>query len=422
VRYPESHFLVMVREFPDRSQILFGREPDLAYLLGRSEHSGITAVIGRAQMGKSWLLTELARRLSYGAGPVGSPAIHFQTLLDRPCYLAGFAESLGETADLLLRAVVDLYSRWLSDASNWEQAQVVYEQQKKDFVGRAGEAVGGLFEKLSKLGGKPLEAAGGLVKQTFEALASANRELLSGGIQLPRLQIEQGRELLELVHKITKRRIVLVFDQWEKSPGLEMETNILDGFARHIDDWPPCHIFVGARPDEKPRKAVHQLRKGFPGTVEVYELPPMHLDANASGTALLQHLREEVSAAQAASDEALLEMISGYPGTIAQWTSSYNARRLQSVQELKEVADDANAYRFARLFIRTRADKNVTGWPVSNVSRKAVQDIRLHLQTRRLFPLIEHQDERRLHGMQDIALGQPLRRRELSPIVSHRQG
>jgi len=46
----------MSGEFPDNSNILFGRGPDLAYLLERSEHSGLTAVVGRAQMGKSWLL------------------------------------------------------------------------------------------------------------------------------------------------------------------------------------------------------------------------------------------------------------------------------------------------------------------------------------------------------------------------------
>jgi hypothetical protein len=49
----------MNREFPDNSKTLFGREPDLAYLSDRAGHSGMTAVVGRAQMGKSWLLTEL---------------------------------------------------------------------------------------------------------------------------------------------------------------------------------------------------------------------------------------------------------------------------------------------------------------------------------------------------------------------------
>jgi len=258
----------MKREFADNSKALFGREPDLAYLLERSGHRGVTAVIGRAQMGKSWLLTELARRLSRDSRPAHSRAIGLAGLSDQPSCLVGFAESLGETADLLLRAVVDLYERWLSDSSYWEQAKVVYQQQKKDFIGRAGEAVGTLFEKLSKLGGKPTEAVGGLVKEAFERLASANRDLLTGGSQLPRLQIEEGRDLLDLVHRITNRPLVLMLDQWEKSQGIELESNVLDSFLRHLDKWPPCHIFVGLRADDKPRSAINRLRKGFPGTAE----------------------------------------------------------------------------------------------------------------------------------------------------------
>jgi hypothetical protein len=152
----------MTRDLPDRSEILFGREADLSYLLARSEQRGMTAVVGRAQMGKSWLLTELARRLSQNVKPAHSP-VEFPTII-RLSYLVGFTESMGETADLLLRAAVDVYSRWLSDSSYWEQAQVVYRQQKRDFVGKAGEAVGTILEKLSKVGPKPLEAVGGLVK------------------------------------------------------------------------------------------------------------------------------------------------------------------------------------------------------------------------------------------------------------------
>ena len=72
------------------------------------------------------------------------------------------------------------------------------------------------------------------MKETFEGLASANRELLTGGIQLPRLQIEQGRELLSLVFQITGRPLVLVLDQWEKSPAIELETNVLDAFLREF--------------------------------------------------------------------------------------------------------------------------------------------------------------------------------------------
>ena len=89
----------MKPEFIDRSEVLFGRGPDLAYLIERAERPGVTAVVGRAQMGKSWLLTELARRLTQERSP---------SLLGRQQFLVGLTESMGETSDLFLRAVVDL--------------------------------------------------------------------------------------------------------------------------------------------------------------------------------------------------------------------------------------------------------------------------------------------------------------------------
>jgi hypothetical protein len=91
----------VVHELPDRRDRLFGREQDLARLIDRVRFKGLTAVVARPAMGKSWLLTELARRLA---------AEH------EPRHLVGFARSSGQTPDLLLRAVVDLYGRWLSDA------------------------------------------------------------------------------------------------------------------------------------------------------------------------------------------------------------------------------------------------------------------------------------------------------------------
>ena len=320
----------MDHEFPNRSSNLFGRNSDLSYLLGRAKNKGITVVAGRSQMGKSWLLTELSRRLSASSSQ----------------YLVGFTESLGETSDLLLRAVVDLYTRWLSDSTYWEQAQVSWQQQKKDLVSNVGKAFGTIVEKISKLGSKPVEAVAGLVKETFEGLASANRDLLTGGIQLPRLQIEQARELLALVSRIAAgRQLVLVMDQWEKSPAIELETNILDAFVRHLDEWPLCHIFLGVRSEEKPLRAVEQLRRDSPpGAVEIHDLPPMRLEGSASGD-LIQYVRKRVPAAAGFTDQELLEMIAGYPGTVSRWTSPYAAETVRS-DELKALADDANAYRF----------------------------------------------------------------------------
>jgi len=332
-------------EFQDRRKVLFGREPDLAYLLDRARQKGMTAVVGRAQMGKSWLLTELARRLSQNGSSVGARTLQSLNLLEGPSYLVGSTECLGETADLLLRTVVDLYTRWLSDSTYSEQAQVVWQQQKKDIVSKAGEAFGTLFEKLSKLGAKPVEAVGGFVKGTFEALANTNRELLTGGVQIPRLQIEEGRDLLALVTQITNRSMVLVFDQWEKSPGIELEANVLDSFLRHLEEWPACHIFLGLRPDEKPLAAVKKLHDDFPGPVEVYELPPMHLDESASRVALITSLKEQFSAAAGKlGDDELIDTIAGFPGTLYRWQIA--ADPINSPEQLKALAKDANSYRF----------------------------------------------------------------------------
>jgi hypothetical protein len=336
----------MSSAFPDRSERIFGREPDIAYLLDRSRRPGITAVVGRPQIGKSWLLLELSRRLLQSAGPADSP-VDVPHLLAPPACLVGFFELQTDTSDFLLRAVVDLYSRWLSDSTYWQQAQVVYQEQKKDLVGKTGEAFGALFEALSRLGAKPLEVVGGLVKRAFEKLAQANRDLQYGATQLPRLQIDQARELLELMYKVTNTPLVLIFDQWDKSLEIEKDAGILDSFIRHIDEWPACHIFIGMRPDEKPRAAIKQLQGGFRGIVESYDLPPMHLDNAGSRITLLQFLRERVPAAADIADVDLLDAISGYPGTLAQWTNDYYASRLHTLQDFRKAAADANIHHFA---------------------------------------------------------------------------
>ena len=133
--------------FPDNSSRLFGRSDELSYLIERSQRRGVTIVIGQPQMGKSWQLLEVARRLSTEGWP--GPALGG----DASVPLLGRVESEGEAADMLPRAVQDLYTRWLSDSTYREQARVVFEQQKGDFIGRVGEAVGSLVESVVKTHG-----------------------------------------------------------------------------------------------------------------------------------------------------------------------------------------------------------------------------------------------------------------------------
>jgi hypothetical protein len=348
LRYHGSHGMAP-STFADHSAVLFGRAPDLLHLTARAQNRGITAVLGRPRMGKTWLLTELARRLSENPRP-GPSSITSLHLGERSPCLVGFSDPEGSTPDQMLRAVADLYTRWLADSTYREQAQVVYEQQKADWVGKTGEAVGSILKSVASLGVKSMEAVADVVNKALNAMAAANRDLVSGGIQLPRLQSDQTRDLLALLHKITSYRVVLVLDQWEKSPNLDLEGNILDSFLRHLDEWPPCHIFLGVRFSPEIDARLRTMRGGFSrkraaagGPMDIYELPSMHLEeANSEATRLLQHLRTSVSAASSVSDEELLRMVSGYPGTVETWTAPQNASLIDSSGKLQEYADDAN--------------------------------------------------------------------------------
>jgi len=95
-----------IAELKDRTDRLFGREADLDKLHDRASRAGLTAVVGPPQIGKSWLLMEMARRLSQQTDPL---------------WLVGFTRSPRGAHDPLLQVVSDLYQRWLSDASAWEQ-------------------------------------------------------------------------------------------------------------------------------------------------------------------------------------------------------------------------------------------------------------------------------------------------------------
>jgi hypothetical protein len=345
--------------FPDNSAILFGREPDLVFLAARAQYSGITAIVGRPKMGKSWLLTELARRLS-SSNSTPFP-VQSLSLATPPQYLVGFFEQEGSSADHLLRAVADLYTRWLADSTYRQQAQIFYEQHKSDLVEKSGEAVGTILKELAGLAGKPLEKLGGIVKSAFDALATANRDLISGGLQLPRLQTEQARDLLTWLHEITGRHIVLILDQWEKSTNIELEINLLDAFHRHLDKWPPCHIFLGVRAGNEIRARLQQMHGGFSyerpvigEPMGIYDIFPMDL-SESEKVALPAYLRgrmEEAAVFSGAkppevSNDKLLEMIGGFPYVIDQWTRPYILPKLTSIDHLQEQAINANNERYS---------------------------------------------------------------------------
>ena len=87
----------MISTFPDERHRLFGREADIQHLFDCTKQSGVTAVVARPLMGKTWTLTEVARCL----------------MKENHC-LVGYHESTATSH--LLYAVSNLYTRWLADS------------------------------------------------------------------------------------------------------------------------------------------------------------------------------------------------------------------------------------------------------------------------------------------------------------------
>jgi len=319
-------------DIPDRRDRLFGREGDLDALAARVRHKGLTAVTARPFMGKSWTLTELARRLDQDDGGAG--------------VLVGRAESSGETPDLLLRAVVNLYARWLSDAEFLAQAQMSWEQQRSKLLPGVVGAVGRICKELGGAAAKPVLA---VVEEAIKGLTEANKTLTTGGAQLPALQYDQARDLVAAVAGISGRRIVLILDQWEKSPDPAFEAKALGNFLDHLDDWPQCHLFVALRPDDPAHEIMARVVAGRPGAAQLYSLEQMALGEGQERERLAAFIRQKIPGAGDTDSDALLKLIDGYPGVIYQWSSDYQLEHMRSLDDLESVAQDAQTYRFSEL-------------------------------------------------------------------------
>ena len=153
-------------ELANRTDRLFGRESDLDQLQQRALRTGLTAVVGQPQIGKSWALMELARRLDREA--------------DRPC-LVGYTRSPKGATDPLSQVVGDLYQRWLADTSAWDQLRAVWEQQKDGLLPAFGRFVGKLSEKAGKLVPGLGELGATAIRESLEALVTAREACARGG-------------------------------------------------------------------------------------------------------------------------------------------------------------------------------------------------------------------------------------------------
>ena len=326
----------MTEAFPDRNDQLFGREETARQLTERAYRSGLTVLVGRPLMGKTWTLTEIARRLT-----------------ESGTFLVGYHESKGAETSHLLYAVSDLYTRWLQDSSLREQAISLWRRHRDSLVPRIGQMVGTLFERLSK--NVYSEGIAALVRTTFDGLAEIQRDLASGGIEMAPLPYDQALSLTNLVAAVSGRQIVLILDAWEKTPSLHSEAVTLEAFLKHLDAWPTTHIFLAVRhpqfasvQDDQALACAQDLCR-ISRSAEVCELAAMDLASPDESARLITFVQDRVTATRNLSGNCILAMIAGYPGVLRFWTHEVVLTAMRTEDDLQREADNAQAIRYLDL-------------------------------------------------------------------------
>src|SRR5207237_1433830 len=229
----------------------------------RANEKGITVITGRPLMGKKWLIAEVSRRLANSD------------------FLVGYVDAKAESADLLLRTVSDLYERWLANASYLQQARIIYDRHKDEFVTAAGQAVGTIVKELKIVPGA------GLIKKTFDTLAEAQRDLSSGGIQFKPLGYDQALDLLTIVSKIANRPILLSIYGVDAVASWQVELRTINDILKRLRDWPRLHMFLGITAETEVFTAAKQLFHLLPGA-KIYEVPLFELDNSQANQSSLQ--------------------------------------------------------------------------------------------------------------------------------------
>jgi lipoprotein NlpI len=329
---------------------LFGRQDDLIRVLQRVEHPGVTFVCALPAQGKTRLLVEIRDRLINSSYPTGQGR----------SMLVGYDEAAQETTNTLLRALKDLYLRWLGNASYMQQAKKVWKDQRGHLVERFGKLAGKTGDLLADPTGIKVS---GLVDGLFSWLVEANQELKAGIAGLPTaISYEQTRDLLGCLHQITGQRFVLFLDAFEKSTNIKRDADNLDRFLRHLDEWPPCHFIAAVRwppaageeGELEGFRAAERLQREHPAPrMELYRLGSMELVDSELGP-LTQTIRSHLAYPQdwfgQIDQPTWLKLLNNYPGTLARWMTEAPS----SLDDLARLAREAEKKQYTQLLSQLR--------------------------------------------------------------------
>lgn len=322
--------------FDDNRDHLVGCQIALRQIEDRARGCGVTAVVGRPRAGKTWLLIEVARRL---------------TAEDQ--FMVGYYELKGGEPSHLPFAAADLYARWLQNASFREQARQLWQHQRGALIPRVGELIGTVFDTLCS---SALPLTSMLVRKVFAELSAKQSALATGGSSLQPLPYDQVLGLTQVVAKLTQKRIVLILDAWEQSPAQREEFQLLQTILRHQADWSPIHIILGVRSPDIIALDGQTLAEDFTRTLcefdasaATYQLPEIDLSETSERTRTLQIVRRTLPFTAPIEDARIIELIGGYPGVLYHWFNRNTRSRMSNATDLAREAAAAHAVRYPDL-------------------------------------------------------------------------
>lgn len=314
----------MAQTFPGQQENFFFRKTELTYVQQRLHCAGITVIRGRPRAGKSWLCGQALRSVAQNSSNT----------------LIGFTRCTLQDADSLIRVIDDFYLRWFENATLLDQAKDLFEKNQGRWLPMVANAVSGLLEAT-----QPLGPASGIASKALQKLGTGRAPTL----QVPRLEYEQAQQFISALATIAQAdRVILVLDSWEQSAKIEYEAEHLREFVRNPEAWTNTHFLISVESDGKADALLQSISSGVRPWIEIYNVPPLDIDGDPEEKKrLTTYLRNTVPACRSVERaDVFLCLVDGYPGVLNNWTRLGAPQRLNTLDDLRDAATEAQLGRY----------------------------------------------------------------------------